>query len=297
LRARIKSLVEPALGWAGRRALRSPGASRHAVILAYHNIVPDGLPHAGDRPLHLSVSSFARQLDLLAECCEVVPLPAALESSAPGRLRVAITFDDAYRGAVTLGRAELGRLGLPATMFVPPGLLGGATFWWDDLAGAEGLSPALRARALDERMGKDAEVRRLMPPAAAVLPPELHSASAEDLDAAARQPGFTLGSHTWSHPNLARLDTPELGEELIRPLHWLGQRFSAATIPWLSYPYGLFSAPVVAATRRAGYAGALLVAGGRLIPNEVDRFAIPRINVPSGLSLNGLALRLAGLRP
>lgn len=293
----LKAAVEPVLGWAGRCSLRSSTASRRVLVLAYHNIVPDCLPPVGDRPLHLPVSAFARQLDLLQECCEVVPLAGTLTTPAVGRLRVAITFDDAYSGALTLGLAELGRRALPATMFVPPGFLGTRTFWWDALAEPEGLSPALRNRALGELLGKDAEVRAVLGGTPAILPPELHSATFEAVALAARQPGFTLGSHTWNHPNLAALAAPELVDELGRPLSWLRQHFPAAMIPWLSYPYGLSTPMVTAAAREAGYTGALRVEGGAFRPGDVDPFLVPRANVPSGVTLDGFALRLAGFRP
>ena len=133
-------------------------ARRRCAILAYHNIVPDGTRPGGDRSLHLERSRFAAQLDLLTDAVDVVPLEALIRSDAEdrGRPRIAVTFDDAYRGAVTLGVDELAKRELPATIFVAPGLVGGRTLWWDELAGRGegGLPPDVRRRALGEFRGR-----------------------------------------------------------------------------------------------------------------------------------------------
>ena len=104
----------------------------------------------------------------------------------------------------------------------------------------------------------------------------------------------SLGSHTWSHPNLTRSSPDELADELGRPLAWLREHFAEASLPAISYPYGLESEAVRAAARDAGYSLGFRVDGGWIPEPAGDRFALPRLNVPAGLSANGLALRLAG---
>lgn len=51
---------------------------------------------------------------------------------------------------------EVARRGLPATIFVAPKFLGGAGFWWDELAGSAGpgLDDRLRAHALEALGGR-----------------------------------------------------------------------------------------------------------------------------------------------
>jgi peptidoglycan/xylan/chitin deacetylase (PgdA/CDA1 family) len=294
----LRRAVEQILGPAGRGLLRTPAVAGRALILAYHNVVPDEAPRAGDSPLHLPVSAFARQLDLLAASCDVVPLQRMFAYPPGHRLTVAITFDDAYRGALTLGAAELARRSLPATVFVPTGMLDDRTFWWDDLArGESGLPPALRERALVELQGKDAAIRAAAGAPVSMLPTYMRTATLAELGRTVTMFGFTLGAHTWGHPNLAALPPEELGPELERPLPWLREHFPMATIPWIAYPYGLATPSVHAAAAAAGYAGGLRVEGGWFRPDQISAFAVPRLNVPSGVTLNGFALRLAGLRP
>lgn len=299
MRGRIKSVAEATLlrwGVAGLARRLSP---RRVYVLAYHNVVPEGAEVVGDASLHLPQRHFAEQLDLIQETCDVVPLDALLDSAAQdgGRPRVAITCDDAYRGAVTVGVDELALRALPVTIFVAPALVGANAYWWDALAVGGALSESLRRRALEDHRGEDSAVRRwaesqqrpLEAPGAFAAP-----ASEAELAAALRHPGITLASHTWSHPNLTRLSAAEVEDELRRSLRWLRERFTRV-IPWLSYPYGLSSPDVQNVVAGTGYVAAVANNGGGFRAPPIDAYVLPRLNVPAGLSTNGLALRLTGL--
>jgi peptidoglycan/xylan/chitin deacetylase (PgdA/CDA1 family) len=247
----------------------------------------------------LPESVFERQLDILAELCDVVPLASLLvDPATDARRRVIITFDDAYRGALTLAAAALRARGLPATVFVPPATLGRVSFWWDAFAGQEGLPLPLRAQALGPLSGDDQQIRTwaAQQGLAAIEPPEwLRPGTESELRAWASGPGLTVAAHTWRHANLTRLPSSEMVEELNRPLVWLRERFASAVEPWLTYPYGLATKDTADLVCKAGYQGALLVAGGWLPRPVPNAFLLPRLNVPAGLSTNGFRLRLAGL--
>jgi peptidoglycan/xylan/chitin deacetylase (PgdA/CDA1 family) len=276
----------------GRRA----GAT---LILAYHNIVSDAAAFARDDSLHLSLSTFQRQLDALRRSCDVVSLEDG--SNAEGtRPRAVITFDDAYRGAVRLAIPELAARGLPATMFVAPGYIPDGTFWWDALrtpAGAA-MTEADRVRALTELGGSEAAIRDWAAErgyTAVAVPADERAASEADLgEALARHAGLTFGSHAWSHPNLAALPPQDISRELESSLAWLRERFDRV-VPWLAYPYGIDSPAVAAAAAAAGYHGAVRVTGGHFVGRPQDLFRVPRLNVPAGLSLRGFRLRLSGV--
>lgn len=302
MRTVLKLAAEKVLCRSGLTRLARIRRRGGAVVLAYHNVVPDGEPCGGDRSLHLSQREFARQMDLVRRTHDVVPLSAIAAAPAGGRPRVAITFDDAYRGAVTAGVEELTRRGMPATVFVAPDFVGGRSFWWDVLSrpGEAGPAPELRDRCLTLLRGRDADIRRWagehgLP--LAEVPRHQTAATEAELEAACRTGEITLGAHTWSHPNLTALQGAELDEELVRPLRWLRERY-AAVLPWLTYPYGLTSPAVEEAARRAGYEGAFRVEGGWMPPRATGpRHALPRVNVPAGASLEHLELRTSGLFP
>jgi peptidoglycan/xylan/chitin deacetylase (PgdA/CDA1 family) len=300
MRAALKAGVETLLCAAGAAAL---GRRRHAgrtLILAYHNIIPAGERAAGDRSLHLSQSDFAAQLDLLARGHDVVPLANLAEPTTGGRPRAVITFDDAYQGTLTAGVAELARRGLPATIFVPPSFLGGGSFWWDALAGDDGMSADVREHALHRLGGEDDRIREWAS-AHATVPPPLPTHQLCGTEAQLREAvgaGMTLGSHTWSHASLPTLPADRLRRELVDSREWLRNRFEGkGFVDWLAYPYGHTSAAVAIAAEAAGYIGALRVDGGWLRGPApfADPFDIPRQNIPAGISIRGFELRVAGV--
>jgi len=299
-RARTKKLAETLLVGGGACRVGIRRMARRSLVLAYHNIVPESEDETvGERSLHLPQASFAAQLDCLVETHEVVPLDRLYDIEIGSRPRIAITFDDAYRGAVTAGVAELKARDIPATIFVSPGLLGAESFWWDAIAGAnEGdVATELRDHAIRSLSGRDADVREWARGAGRAihsLPSHAHPAAEPEIEEAARTPGISLGSHGWSHFALPYLSGSELRTELMRPLQWLRDRFACA-IPWISYPYGETSQEVEAAAASAGYEGGLRISGGWLGHNGTNPLSAPRLNVPSGLTLNGFRLRASGL--
>jgi len=269
----------------------------NTLVLAYHNIVPRGEAARGDTSLHLAQAAFADQLDLLAETHDVIALAALGSERDSNRPAAVITFDDAYSGAVTAGVEELRKRGLPATIFVTPGLLGRDSFWWDAVAGAGGLAADVRDHALTQLAGKDDLVRnwaRSQGAAIAQVPDHQRPATEAMLSPLVSGDLVSLAAHTWTHPNLARLEAVELEAELVKPLDWLRKK-AAGFLPWITYPYGLASAAVIEAAARAGYHGGFLISGGWLRGSAGSQpFALPRFNVPSGLSLRGFNIRLAG---
>lgn len=271
------------------------------LILAYHGIVPEGATAAGERALFIAQRDFAAQLDVLATLTDVAPLNR-LDEEGDGRPRVAITFDDAYSGAVKEGVQELAALGLPATIFVAPGRLNGHVFWWDSLAHENlTLDRKVRYHALHALAGSDERVRdwaistRL--PASDMLPAYAQTATCAELRDALCVPGITVGSHTWSHANLASLSAVDIAEEVERPLAWLRAEFGEKAVSWLAYPYGLDSDESHRALARAAYAGGLLIGGGWHRAADISPFARPRLGISGNLSLNGFRARLLGAMP
>jgi peptidoglycan/xylan/chitin deacetylase (PgdA/CDA1 family) len=265
------------------------------LVLAYHGIVPAGEPAAGLSGLHLPQRVFADQLEALLTTHDVVPLSAIWDAPQSARPRVAITFDDAYRGAMTAGLDELARRGLPATVFVAPGLLGQST-WWDRLADPVSghLPDRVAAEAFTTCAGLADRVLSAFGKGADDLPRWAQIASEDEVRAVASRPGLTLGAHTWNHPNLSALDPGELAHELEQPRQWLAG-IGMAAMPWLAYPYGLTSPVVVAAATAAGYRAAFMIDGGWLPARPTQSAALPRLNIPSSLTPAGFKLRIAGL--
>lgn len=300
MRRALKRLAERTLIRSGAERFARHRHRTRTLVLAYHNVLPDGEPQSGNANLHLPQHEFGRQLDILADTHEVVPLDAILREPPPSsRPRAVITFDDAYQGALTAGVDELVRRGMPATIFVAPGLVASVP-WWDLLAErTDGVVPdEIQRTALQELGGNTEAVLRWAKVNSGGSRPAVRlpriGTETELANAAARE-GMTLGSHTWSHPNLSALTGIGLDAELTRPLEWLQARFASVVVPWLSFPYGLYSVAVERAAARSGYHGAVRIDGGWVPRSSRLPYAIPRLNIPFGLSIDGFRLRLAGL--
>lgn len=288
------------------RVLSSSGVSwvtRHRVrgkrlILAYHGVRPDGSKPVGERSLFIAQRDFAAHLEMISEVADVAPLDQ-LDQEGDGRPRIAITMDDAYCGAVREGVTEIVKRGLPATIFVAPGRLDGHVFWWDALASRTGtLDCSVRDHALNALAGSDERVRawgaRAGQSVSDDFPGYARSATRRELRMALAYPGITVGSHTWSHANLANLSLDEIASEVRRSRAWIKREFGAKFIEWLAYPYGLESVRAQQMVADAVYTGALISTGGWHETSRVSPFARPRLNVPAGLSVAGLKTRLLG---
>jgi peptidoglycan/xylan/chitin deacetylase (PgdA/CDA1 family) len=302
MRAITKRVVERVVVVSGALHASRWQLRDRCVVLAYHNIVPDDFEPDGDRSLHLTRCDFRAQLDRLRVTHDIVPLDTIVHQTSTARRvrpRAAITFDDAYLGAVTHGVEEIVARGLSATIFVAPAFLDGRAFWWDLLADPhKGLRADLRSLALEQLCGRTDDLVVWAGASGIPIRSALHAvmrcAGLADLNRAAQAPGITIASHSWSHPDLTRLSGPQLQEELAKPLAWLHTHVPGA-MPWLAYPYGAFDATVAAAAARAGYDACLALMGAWTSVPPADRYSIPRVNVSAGSSLAGFQLRAAGV--
>ena len=268
------------------------------LILAYHGIIPDGAAPAGERSLFITQRQFAAQLDMLCEIADVAPLDR-IDDDGNGRPRVAITLDDAYKGAVCEGVAELVKRKLPATIFVASSFLGGRVFWWDALSTLNGaMDDGVREYALNSLAGSEGRVRHWASSAGLAmsddLPDYARSATIAELRAAVQHPEITLGSHTSSHRNLARLDIAEIVSEVTQSRAVLKSHFGPRVIDWLAYPYGLDSIAARHAVAAAQYVGALRVEGGWHSAKRTSPYARPRLNVSSEWSVARLKAHAVG---
>lgn len=243
------------------RALR-PRATGRVAVLAYHAIA-DLREDSLLREYGVPPQRFAEHLDALRRWgWRFVDLHVVLrafdgQTRLPARA-VLLTFDDGYADLLTEGLPLLAERGIPAVLFAVADHVGGVNEW-DSARGAREL------RLLD----------------------------ADGLRALASA-GVEIGSHTSSHPDLARLGPPELEAELAgsaAELESLGVPRPRA----LSYPYGETTQEVAAAAQRAGYSVAFTVRPG-IADGRIDRFAVPRIEVFPSDTVPKLRAKLAAAR-
>lgn len=213
--------------------------SDRLLVLTWHAV------DERDSVVSVSPALLRRQAQVLAErgfrgiSLEQAFLERESAGAFPARTAV-LTFDDGYRGVPEHALPAFAAQGFTATMFLASGLVG--------------LS-AREAAALNPDLDRDI----------------LDWAQAGELLGA----GWEIGSHTVSHPNLARLDAIALERELNVSRSELEQRLQRP-VRSLAYPYGRFNSRVRdAAARHYAYACTT-----RLAPYEgPDPLRIDRIDM------------------
>lgn len=305
MRRVLKRLIEIGAGWSGAASVLTRRMRGRGLVLAYHNVVPPGERAWGEASLHLPAALFRGHLEVLSERCTVVPLESLPGLSDHGDGRddagpfVAITFDDAYRGAATAGVEELERFGYDATFFINPGLTREPGFWWDRLAMSRGgeLPGAVRRHCLNALAGRQHEALTWATEAwgdLAEAPDHSRPSTHAGLVALAAHHHVSCECHTWSHPNLSRITAEERASEFRRSSGWMEEHLSR-TPSLVSYPYGEHDGLVDTDAAIHPYRHAFRIEGGWMPPGPPPPFAVPRLNVPAGLSPEGLRLRLAGV--
>jgi peptidoglycan/xylan/chitin deacetylase (PgdA/CDA1 family) len=217
----MRRTLKRAAGAGARRLAQPPEQRGRRVVLCYHSVSPS--------PSYLSLSPelFGAHLDWLREHCNVVSLSDLVAGPhGESRPRVAITFDDGYADNHTHVLPLLASRDMPATFFLTAGFLE------RDREVMAQLADTWRT-----------PVERLAP---------LAWEQVEEM----RSAGMGLGSHTWSHRNLARLDDAAAELELVRSRQVLEERL-AAPVSAVAYPWGKLrrhvSERTFAAAERAGY--------------------------------------------
>ncbi|MEZ5291891.1 MAG: polysaccharide deacetylase family protein [Vicinamibacterales bacterium] len=105
------------------------------VVLMYHRVAA---PQADPWALSVTPAAFDDQMAMLrAEMhpMSLTELAAAIRGGHVPERAVAVTFDDGYADTVSAAWPRLRAHGVPATIFLATGYVGGRTeFWWDFVA-------------------------------------------------------------------------------------------------------------------------------------------------------------------
>ena len=228
-------------------------------ILTYHRVgdFPQRMPsHRGQ---YCHVTRFESQMRMLSRAgYAVISLDEAAaglrgETTLPPR-PVVLTFDDGYVDFLECVAPVLKEHGYPATVYAVAGMLGRTNDW----VVPEGLAPAPLMNAAQLR-----EVRDL---------------------------GFTVGSHTVSHPRLAQQETPRIAEEMSVSKRML-EDVLGERVDHFCYPYGSHDIRAVEAAAEAGYVTGTTCVRAAATPAD-DLLALPRKAVARGDDVFGVAWKL-----
>jgi peptidoglycan/xylan/chitin deacetylase (PgdA/CDA1 family) len=204
-----------------RRVLPPPDLASRRVVLCYHSVDP--------RPSYLGLTPalFDEHLAWLEEHCQVVSLDELVAGPRrKGGPYVAITFDDGYADNHTHALPLLRARGMTATFFVAVGFL-----------------------------ERDEDVMAHLAEVWQTPPEQLRPLSWEQV-AEMRAAGMSMGSHTWSHRNLAHLSIDAAEADLRRSREVLERRVGEP-VRAIAYPWGKLGRHVndetFTAARRAGF--------------------------------------------
>jgi len=306
-------------------------------VLAFHGVIADETAslcnHEGK---HLHASIFERFMRHLESHYHPVPLRAIANWLEDGQPlppgAVAITFDDGYRNVLDVAAPILGRLGIPATLFVVTDFVFEERMLWvDRIVGALSLTGETRLSlphvadgggemslaTSDDRAAADVRLRamakslddtervRFVDEIITRLGVEEgqlctawagHDPVRPDELPRLIEAGITVGSHTCSHGIATRYPV----EQLRRELGESKRRIEGATgrpCEEFSYPNGApgdFDGDTGAAVAAAGYRLATTTVKRRLSAGD-DRFAIPRyLLTHNRMSVSEFAAEVSG---
>jgi len=107
--------------------------------------------------------------------------------------------------------------------------------------------------------------------------------------------GVEFGSHTYSHPNLAKIDLDKAKEELIISKDMIEAQIKRE-VKFLAYPWGqlhYFNPKIVSIVSQAGYNLACSILWGK-ITKRSSIFALPRIRIDPWDRLEGFKSKILG---
>jgi peptidoglycan/xylan/chitin deacetylase (PgdA/CDA1 family) len=273
-------------------------------ILNYHRVLQFADPFLESEP---DIETFHWQMELLANCFNVMPLHEAVDCLARERMpprAICISFDDGYRSVHDFALPILKKFALPATVFVTSGYIDGGNMWNDRIIEAVQHLPSgqldLREIGLGTYSLKHTANRKLtakrLNQISKYLPPEARGALTRKLEelvgSDARdelmltrkmivnlaQHGIEIGAHTVTHPILTTL----ADEDARREITVAKQQLEAITerpVRLFAYPNGKHSTDFnerhVAMAREAGFSAAFTTATGAATAKH-DRFQLPR---------------------
>lgn len=291
----------------GMHVVLSPAGHRgRLLIFTFHRVlaVKDALlPGEPDGP------EFESKMQWVAECCQVLPLPAAARRLAAGTLpsrAACITFDDGYADNAEVAAPILRSLGLSASFFIAVDAVRTGIMWNDlvldairsagrDLdfgivgtsanelvsvgslaAFADRVLAAMKYLPRDERWERAQALHRA---ATGGEPPRRHMMTPDAVRRLSAA-GFDIGGHTVTHPILAELPDDAAAAEIRGCRDWLTELNGRAPASF-AYPNGRpgqdYHARHVAMVRDAGFEVAVSTrwasASSNSDPLQLPRFA------------------------
>jgi peptidoglycan/xylan/chitin deacetylase (PgdA/CDA1 family) len=297
--------------------------SRSIAIVMYHGVTAERLPMFNW--CHLDASEFEKQVEFLANEYTILHLGEVVQRMKNRRplpkATACLTFDDGFRNVATTAFPILERRHVPATVFLVTSLVGTHQPAWPDRLYFSFLQSRRESVRFDDReyllitrdqraaayADVESQLKQMEQPESEErleelketlgwpeVPPEspLATMGWEDVERLARTGLVHFGSHTHSHPILARCTRQEQRRQLQVSHDLLRERGLSCEL--FAYPNGSstdFSSVTKSLLHELGYECGVTAIPGLNAPEE-DRFELRRVCVGADMSLLKFQFRM-----
>jgi peptidoglycan/xylan/chitin deacetylase (PgdA/CDA1 family) len=260
------------------------------VVLTFHRVLDDErLRTTASLPgIIVRQRTFERLTSYIERGYEAVHPGTVVPGEASDRLRVAVTFDDAwsdnYPVALPIAQAH----NVPLTIFACPALTGANSPFWPEQISAvleaagrrkevEAIIEDLKHRTRENRERRiKSLVKKLAASGVATKCTTDSTLPWEEIETMGRA-GVAFGSHTMTHQILTMVPAETVRRELLESKRIIEQKLGG-TCDLFAYPNGDWSPSTRAMLSEAGYRFAFTTQHG-VWTKQCDRLSIPRLNV------------------
>ncbi len=234
------------------------------VILCYHGVTGrNGRRDNDPQGLHIRAERFEAQLQYLKRHFNIISLQDYLSARQQRRpvppKSVVLTFDDGYRNFFTMAAPRLRKLSLPVSVFLTT----------NEIKRDNSDHPAEWQSSDDEQYLSWTEVKQL------------------------QEMGVEFGSHTCSHPDLARISEDQAESELQQSKASIVAELQIEPLPF-AYPYGAYTPALMEKTKACGYTCALTTDSG-VNDDTTDLYALRRVLIGDDDDEAAFAARVSGI--
>lgn len=217
------------------------GLSTGMLLPFYHVVSDDPLPHIKSYN-YPGVDAFQRDLDYLLKHYAPAGLDELFTATASSHNLFHLSFDDGLRQCYDIIAPLLLRKGIPATFFINPGFVDNRQLFHRHKAGlilthAENFSSTknilvksgITPVQLMQISGRDSELLDRIAEEAGIsfadflqsYRPYMTLGQIAELQAA----GFTIGGHSWDHPEFYTISEQEQFDQIRRSMEWMDAHF------------------------------------------------------------------------
>lgn len=296
--AKIKQLGKSVLRWDALGSLATTVTSKHFRIVSYH-----GVPDA---------EVFAKHVDYYASHWTPVSGEQVRHSLRSGEKlppnALWVTFDDGESSVIRNALDSLTFAGVPATLYVCPGLVSERKpFWWRVID--EGIASGVLAKRYPDidnpvaylKLVGDSERRNVVDETWELLDEATQNALVDEVASLEelkswRDAGLEIGNHSWDHPLLDQLDDRDQQWQVVESDEWFKQ--NGFVVNNFAFPNGNYEGADGAAMAigELNYELAVLH-DHKLAPRDSDPLHLSRLKVEADDPVDRLKSIVTGVQP